>query len=81
MKINQKQQGEYQIAIFSSLRVHIPENWNASSAASEQRSAPNRMNYYTILRMAVSYPVRSFPDGMSGCHPTDDRVSVSSVCE
>ena len=47
------------------LQVHIPENRNASSATSEQRSAPNRMNNYNAIMMAGSYLVHSSPDDRS----------------
>lgn len=45
--------------------LHIPENRNASSATSEQRSAPNRMNNYNAIMMAGSYLVHSSPDDRS----------------
>ena len=45
--------------------MHIPENRNASSATSEQRSAPNRMNNYNAIMMAGSYLVHSSPDDRS----------------
>ena len=39
--------------------MHIPENRNASSATSEQRSVPNRMNNYNAIMMAgLNIPVR-----------------------
>ena len=43
--------------------LHIPENRNASSATSEQRSASNRMNNYIAIMMAGSYLAHSSPDG------------------
>ena len=46
-----------------SLFLHIPENRNASSATSEQRSASNRMNNYIAIMMAGSYLAHSSPDG------------------
>ena len=45
------------------IAMHIPENRNASSATSEQRSASNRMNNYIAIMMAGSCLAHSSPDG------------------